>query len=108
MATKSLELIMVSSNTTKPKSVPKDRAQAFRRYFVIKNKLQPNSYLRQDCYTAMKDHEKWGPIELAERFLADHNAVRFAERMVKENFVVLEAELPTTQDPGAFCRLTPK
>jgi hypothetical protein len=100
---------MVSTKGSKPKEAPVDvDRRAYKTYFVVKNKLKPNSYLRFDVYRAMKDDQKWGPIERADKFLSSESAMAFANRIVGSDFEIVERDLPTTRDEGAFCLLPPK
>ena len=100
---------MVSPKPTKDSKPKAPKTQAYRIYFVIKNTIKPNSYLRSDAYRAMKEEEKWGPLDIADRCLTAETAMRYARRMVEgDNFVVVPAELWTARYDGAFCYLTPK
>ena len=99
------------TNGSKPK--PVERGQVLRRYFVIKVKDKVNRYLSDNIWASTKakqpDDERYVVLYKAARFLAVENADHFAHRVLGEGtYEVVEAELPTTRDDGAFCRLTPK
>lgn len=91
-----------STKDTKP-----DKGQVLRTYFVIKKEFE-DLYLRQDVCLVMKEKDKWGSLEAADKFLGPEAATFFANRMTESEYEIVERDLPTTRFDGAFCRLPPK